>query len=385
MEQADVVIIGGAVVGASTAWHLACALGEKARVVVLEKDFSYARSATALSVTSIRQQFSCAVNIRASLYGLAFIRAARERFGADFGFHEHGYLFLASAAGRSALAANLAIQHAEGADIVWHEPAELAARFPWLNTEGLAAGSWGRSGEGWFDGYGLMQAMRREARAAGVTWREAKAAGIDGQVVRLADGGAIRAGRIVIAAGTGSTSLAASAGIVLPVHTRKRMVFTFRCAEAIARMPLLIDPTGVYARPEGDGYLCGLAPAEHEDPDVGDEDGPAWEPDWSWFEERVWPVLAARVPAFEAIRTGRAWACHYDLNLFDHNALIGPWPAAPHILLATGFSGHGMQQAPAAGRVIAEHLAGRPPSVDLADLSPARLLDGRRVQERNVW
>jgi len=381
MDQADVVIVGGAVMGASTAWHLACALQSRARVVVLEKDFSYARSATALSVTSIRQQFSCAVNIRASLYGLAFIRAARATFGADFGFHEHGYLFLASDAGRAALAENLATQHAAGADIVWHEPQDLAARFPWLNTEGLAAGAWGRSGEGWFDGYGLMQAMRRDARAAGVTWREAEAVAIENDVVRLADGGTIRAERIVIAAGTGSTALAASAGIAIPVRARKRMVFTFRCAEKISRMPLLIDPSGVYARPEGDGFLCGLAPPEHEDPDAGDD----FEPDWTWFEERVWPVLAARVPAFEAIRTGRAWACHYDLNLFDHNALVGPWPDAPHILLACGFSGHGMQQAPAVGRVLAEQLAGQPPTLDLAELSPARLLSGQRVLERNVW
>jgi glycine/D-amino acid oxidase-like deaminating enzyme len=381
MEQADVVIIGGAVVGTSIAWHLACALGHKARVVVLEKDFSYARSQTALSVTSIRQQFSCAVNIRASLHGLDFIRAAPARFGADFGFREHGYLFLATDAGRAALAENLAIQHAEHADIVWHEPADLAARFPWLSTDGLAAGTWGRSGEGWFDGYGLMQAMRAAAREAGVTWREAEASGVEAHAVRLKDGGSIRAGRIVIAAGAGSAPVAASAGIAIPVHPRKRMVFTFRCAEAIPRMPLLIDPSGVYVRPEGEGFLCGLAPAEHEDADPGED----FEPDWTWFEERIWPVLAARVPAFERIRTGRAWSGHYDMNLFDHNALVGPWPASPHILLACGFSGHGMQQAPAVGRVVAEYLAGLAPTLDLADLAPERLISGRQVLERNVW
>lgn len=381
MDQADIVIVGGAVVGSAIAWHLACGLRHPARVIVLERDFSYARAQTALSVSSIRQQFSCAVNIRASLYGLDFIRTAPARFGADFGFREHGYLFLATDSGRAALAANLSIQQAEGADIVWHDPAALAARFPWLSTEGIAAGTWGRRGEGWFDGYGLMQAMRREAREAGVTWRQATATAIDGHAVRLADGGAVGAQRIVIAAGTGSAALAATAGIDLPVRARKRMVFTFRCAEPIARMPLLIDASGVYARPEGDGFLCGLSPAAAEDPDPGED----YEPDWSWFEQRIWPVLAARVPAFERIRTGRAWAGHYDMNLFDHNALIGPWPGAPHILLACGFSGHGMQQAPAAGRVIAGHLAGQAPGLDLADLAPDRLASGRRVIERNVW
>jgi FAD-dependent oxidoreductase domain-containing protein 1 len=377
----DVAIIGGAVVGTSVAWHLVCQLGYRGRVIVIEKDFSYARSATALSVSSIRQQFSCAANIRASLYGLSFIRAAAERFGADFGFREWGYLFLASEAGREALAANHAIQQAEGADILFHEPAELAARFPWLSTDGLSAGSWGRTGEGWFDGYGLMQAMRAQARDAGVTWLNSEATAIGNGQVALADGESIAAGRIVIAAGTGSAALAESAGIDIPVRARKRMVFTFRAADPPRRMPLLIDPTGVYARPEGEGFLCGLAPSEHEDPDPGDD----YEPDWQWFEERIWPVLAARVPAFESIKTGRAWSGHYDLNLFDHNAFIGPWPEAPHILLACGFSGHGMQQAPATGLAIAEHILGRPQSLDLADLAPDRLRVGRRVEERNVW
>lgn len=381
MEQADIVIIGGAVVGSSIAWHLACALRHQARIVVLEKDFSYARSQTALSVTSIRQQFSCAANIRASLYGLDFIRAAPARFGADFGFREWGYLFLASPEGAAVLAENHALQVAGGADIVLHDAPALAARFPWLATEGLAAGTWGRTGEGWFDGYGLMQAMRREARAAGVQWRETEAVAIEGSTVRLADGAAIAASRIVIAAGAGSAPIAASAGIAIPVAPRKRMVFTFRCAEPPARMPLLIDPSGVYARPEGEGFLCGLAPAEHEDPAPGDD----FEPDWTWFEERVWPVLAARVPAFETIRTGRAWAGQYDVNLFDHNALIGPWPGRPEILLACGFSGHGMQQAPATGRAIAEHLAGLPQSLDLGDLAPGRLLANTPLVERNVW
>jgi glycine/D-amino acid oxidase-like deaminating enzyme len=381
MEQADVVIIGGAVVGTAIAWHLACALKHQARVVVIEKDFSYARSATALSVSSIRQQFSCAANIRASLYGLSFVRNAAGKFGADFGFHEHGYLFLATESGRAVLAENHALQIESGADIVFHDAPALAARFPWLSTEGLAAGTWGQSGEGWFDGFGLMQAMRAQAREAGVAWRSAEAVGIEDNVVRLADGGSIAAGNIVIAAGTGSGAIAATAGIDIPVRARKRMVFTFRCATPIPRMPLLIDPTGVYVRPEGEGFLCGLSPPEDEDPDPGDD----FEPDWKYFEERIWPVVAARVPAFESIRTGRAWAGHYDMNLFDHNALIGPWPHAPHILLACGFSGHGMQQAPAVGLTLAEHLAGRAPSLDIADLAPGRLLRNQPLVERNVW
>lgn len=381
MEQADVVILGGAVVGTSVAWHLLCRLKQKARVVVIEKDFSYARAQTALSLTSIRQQFSCAANIRASLYGLSFIREAPRNLGIDLGFHENGYLFLATEAGAAVLAENHAMQVAAGGDILLLDPAGLAERFPWLSTEDVACGTWGRTGEGWFDGFGMMMAMRTQAREAGATWRETAATAIEGDVVHLADGSAIRAGRIVIAAGTGSRALAAGAGIDIPVLPRKRMVFTFRCATAIPRMPLLIEPAGTYVRSEGEGFICGLAPEAHEDPDPGED----FEPDWTWFEERIWPVMAARVPAFESIRTGRAWACHYDLNMFDHNALIGPWPGQDRVLLATGFSGHGMQQAPAVGLSIAEHLAGMAQSVDLADLGPDRLLRNEPLLERNVW
>jgi glycine/D-amino acid oxidase-like deaminating enzyme len=386
-ERFDVVIVGGAAVGASTAWHLARDAGFRGSVLVLEKDPSYARAATALSASSIRRQFSSPINVRLSAYGIALLRAAPELLGAEAGLHEGGYLFLATEAGRETLTANHAVQVAEGADILWHEPGELAARFPWLNVQGLSAGTWGRSGEGWFDGFGVMQAMRRASREAGITWRTAEVARVSvaaGRAtgVTLADGTAIAASTVIVTAGTGAAPLLETAGLSLPVRPRKRCIFYIRCPETLPGFPLLIDPTGVYARPEGTGFICGVSPPEDRDPDVAEDD---FEVDHSLFEEIVWPTLAARVPAFERLRLERAWAGHYDMNLFDQNAFAGPAPGVASLVLACGFSGHGLQQAPAVGRGLAELAAhGRYVSLDLSPLSPARFAENRPLIERNV-
>ena len=385
-ERFDVVIVGGAAMGASTAWHLACDLGFAGSVLVIEKDPSYARAATALSASSIRRQFSTAINVRVSGYGVALLRDAPARLGIDASFREGGYLFLATEAGRETLAANRAVQVAEGADVVWLDPPALAARFPWLALDGIAAGTWGRTGEGWFDGFGVMQAMRRASRAAGVIWRTAEVAAIEagrGRAagVRLADGTAIGAGTVIVTAGTATPELLRPF-IDLPVRRRKRLIFYIRTPAALPGCPLLIDPTGVYLRPEGEGSICGTAPPADADPDVAEDDFDVT-PDF--FEERVWPVLAARIPVLERLRVERAWAGHYDLNTADHNALVGPVPGVAGLLAACGFSGHGIQQAPAIGRGLAELAAfGRYAAMDLTPLAVARLAEGRLVLERNV-
>ncbi len=385
-ERFDVVIVGGAAMGASTAWHLACDLGFTGRVLVLEKDPSYGRAATALSASSIRRQFSTAINVRVSGYGVALLRAAPARLGIDASFREGGYLFLASDAGRATLAANHAVQTAEGADIVWLDPDGLRARFPWLALDGLVAGTWGRTGEGWFDGFGVMQAMRRASREAGVVWRAAEVAAIEAgsgraHGLRLADGTRIEAGTVIVTAGTTTPDLLRPF-VDLPVRRRKRLIFYIRTPAALPDCPLLIDPTGVYIRPEGEGFICGTAPPAEADPDVAEDDFDVT-PDF--FEERVWPVLAARIPALDHLRVERAWAGHYDLNTADHNALVGPVPGVEGLLAACGFSGHGIQQAPAMGRGLAElAMHGRYVAMDLAPLALARLGEGRLVLERNV-
>ena len=371
-DSFDIVIGGGAVMGSSIAYHLAAHPGFTGRILVIDKDMTYRQAASSLSLSSIRQQFSSPINIRVGLYGVALPAAGarhsrRRRRRPRPALVENGYLYLASEAGAPILAANHATQLEEGADILLLGADALKARFPFLNLEGIAAAAWGRSGEGWFDGYMLMQAFRRKARALGVVYREGEIAAIEREgarisAVRLANGERIACGAFVNAAGaSGAARLAGQMGFDIPVHSRKRCVFLFSAKERIARCPLIIDASGAYVRTEGKSYICGISPPEAEDPDSDDFDVV-----WAQFEDVIWPALAHRIPAFESIRPGRAWAGHYDLNVFDHNAIVGRAPGLDNAYLAAGFSGHGIQQSPAVGRGLAELIAqGRYATLDL--------------------
>lgn len=388
-RTADVVIIGGAVMGSAVACHLAMRDDFTGRIVVIEADPAYEICASARSAASIRQQFSSAINIEISLYGIRFLRDIGTTLAVDsdrpaIDLHEGGYLFLATPDKQDILQENHRLQQALGADIDYLEASSLKAKFPWLDVTDLAAGCHGLTGEGWFDGYGLMQAFRKKTRSLGVDYLAARASvrrtGTDWQV-QLSTGDTISTSVIVNCAGaSGGADICRQAGLDVPIVSKKRCVFTFECRDRLERFPLLIDPTGTYVRPEGAGYICGSAPPADRDPDCSDFDV-----DYSLFEDHIWPTLAARVPAFEAIRPGAAWAGSYDMNLFDHNAFIGPVPDLPGFHLALGFSGHGLQQSPAVGRGLAEMIAtGGYQTLDLSPLSIARLSADRPILEKNV-
>lgn len=384
----DIIIIGGAIVGSSVAWYLR-EEGFSGSIGLVERDASFGHSATALSCASIRQQFSIAENIRLSQFTLGLFRRLREEFGtdADIGFREKGYLILAGAGGADTLRANHAVQSGEGADIVLEDAATLAARFPWLATEGLALGALGLSGEGWFDAHQLLALFRKGLRARDVAFLPGEVVSIERQAGRIAavgmaDGTRIGAGAVVNAAGPNAGKVAALAGVQLPVEPRKRSVFVFEARERFEDMPLIVDPTGVYVRPEGSVYICGGAEDEGVEAAADPRD---FEPEWPLFEESIWPVLAARIPAFEAIRPTRAWAGHYDFNTLDQNAVIGRHPGVGNLYLCNGFSGHGLQQAPAAGRAIAELVVhGGYRTIDCSAFGYERIAQGRPYRELNV-
>jgi FAD-dependent oxidoreductase domain-containing protein 1 len=383
----DVAIVGGAAVGSAIAWFLKAELGFAGSVAVIERDPTYARASTTLSAASIRQQFSTPENIRMSRFGLDFLKTLKRRFGseADVGFREGGYLLLASHAGSAALEANHVVQRAEGADVVLVDPEALERRFPWISAEGVALGSLGLSGEGWFDAHALLQLMKAGARAHGAAYIPGEVVAIDragGRIdaVRLADGQRICCGALVNAAGPQAGHVARLAGVDLPVGPRKRSVFVFRCREPVGPMPLMVDTSGLWVRPEGDVFITGISPVAADDPETDD-----LEVDYPLFDEVLWPALATRVPAFAAIRQERAWAGHYDYNSLDQNAIIGPHPDIQNLIFANGFSGHGLQQAPAAGRAVAELVVlGRFESLDLSVFGYERIAENRPVRELAV-
>ena len=389
-QSCDVAIVGGGVIGSAIAYFLLGPMEFPGRVIVVEKDPTYADAATSRSAGGIRQQFSTPENIAMSSFGASFVKHVGDYLSVEgeapsIPFTEWGYLFLATPAGLPILEANHRTQRSLGADIALLDPAALKARFPWLRTDDLAAGTLGLSNEGWIDPYSLLQAFRRKARSLGVTYIQDEVAGLNLSQSRvtsvsLRSGETIGCGAVINCAGVNAWRIAAWIGLDLPVRPRKRLVYVIDCREELTDVPLTIDPTGVWFRPEGANFICGVSPEEGNDPDSTD-----FELDYSLFEEMIWPTLANRVPAFEAIKLIRAWAGHYDYNVLDQNVIIGPAPHVPNFLMANGFSGHGLQQSPAIGRALSELVTfGSYRTLDLRRFGYDRVLNGQAIREANV-
>ena len=300
----------------------------------------------------------------------------------DIALVERGYLYLATASGIDTLRANHVVQRAHDAPVALLAPPELRERFPWLAIDDLAGGSLGLAGEGWFDGPALLRAFRRAALAAGARYVAAEVLRLHGgetPAVSCADGTNLVSDRLLLAAGAWSAPLAAGLDVALPVGARKRDVFVFHSPAQLPGCPLVIDPSGLWFRPEGKGFICGAPPRGADDDDL------PLEPDLGLFDDVIWPALAARVPGFEAVRRVGAWSGYYEYNRFDRNGIVGRLPGQEHVYVGCGFSGHGMQQAPAVARGLAELIGdGTYTTLDLAPLSPQRLVAGTPLVERNV-
>lgn len=385
----DVVIVGGAVVGSATAFFLATNPDFMGSILVIERDWSYARSATALSSSSIRHQFSNAINVKVSQFGTEFIREFNRHVAVDddtpeIGFHENGYLFLAGDdRGQEVLERNHATQKSCGAEVTLLDADALGRRFRWLNLEGLTLGSYGERGEGWFDSSALMQGFRKKARSLGVEYieEEVVSVGRDGDrvvSVTTRSGQTIGCGQLVNTAGTRGTLVARMAGLDIPVEPRRRCLFVVDCRTPLeGKVGLTIDPTGVFFRPEGKFYLMGTYPKH--DPEVDPDDFDVMHDE---FEAEIWPILAQRVPAFEAIKVVNSWAGHYDYCTLDHNVILGPHTDVKNFLFANGFSGHGLQQSPAMGRGLSELITyGAFRTLDLSPFGYERVVANRPFLE----
>ena len=388
----DVVIIGGAVMGSSAAWFLSANPDFNGSVLVIEKDPSYEFSSTARTNSCIRQQFTNPLNVKISQFGVEFLRAFREQLGGDpeipeIILQEFGYMYLANnPATAEGLKASQQQQAALGAATRILAADQLAAEYPFYNVEDILLGCHNPRDEGYFDGATMFDWWRRKARQNGAEYVTAEVSGINRtgsrvSSVTLASGETITAGNVVNATGPRAAATARMAGIDLPIEPRRRYTFVFTAERPLERdLPLTIDPSGVHMRSDGQNYLCGCPP--DSDPAVAFDD---FEFDHSIWEEKVWPALANRIPAFEAIKVINSWVGHYAYNVFDQNAIIGPHSEVDNLVFVNGFSGHGFQQSPAMGRGVSELITyGEFRELDMTDLGYERIAAGRPFDEKAI-
>ncbi|MEL6644246.1 MAG: FAD-binding oxidoreductase [Pseudomonadota bacterium] len=391
----DVVIVGGAIMGASTAWFLTDNPDFDGSVLVVERDPSYSLCSTAHTNSCMRQQFSTELNIRISQFAAQFVKNIRDYMGGDtrvpeLSIRSFGYMYLADTpAFADALRANQAVQVAAGAATELMTPDEIRASYPFYNVDDILLGSINRVDEGYWDGAAVFDWWRRQSRERGVEYLQgevvAMARSADGtrvESVTLASGAVIGCGQVVNASGPRAARTASMAGIAVPVEPRKRYSWLFKAERPLDRdLPLTIDPSGVHVRENGGGtYQCGCAGMT--DPAVAYDD---FAMDHSLWEAHVWPTLATRIPQFEAIRVQSEWAGHYAMNTFDHNAILGPHPEVENFIFLNGFSGHGLQQSPAMGRGTAEWLTyGGYRSLDLTPFHFDRIVAEAPIVETAV-
>ena len=387
----DLVIIGGAMIGSSIAWWTARNPDFQGRILVLDRDLSFEYASTTHTNSCIRQQFGSEINIRISQFGVEFIRQFQDVMddpeAPAIRLQNFGYLYLADTpAFAQVLAANQRLQSSLGAGTRMMTPGQIMQEYPFYALEDIVAGSHNPIDEGYFDGGTMFDWLRRMSRKRGVEYVQATVAGLrrNGTTVThvvLGDGTEIAAGQVVNAAGPRAAQVAQMAGLSLPVEPRRRFTFVFEAEDRLPRdLPLTIDPSGVHVRSDGQWYMAGCPP--HEDLAVDPTD---FTMDHSLWEDKVWPAVATRIPAFERVRLRNSWVGHYAYNTLDQNAILGTHPEIANLLFANGFSGHGLQQSPAVGRGLSELIVyGAYRSLDLSPLGFARILDNRPLIERAV-
>lgn len=390
----DVVIVGGAMMGSSAAWFLSTMPGFQGKILVVEMDNSYANSSTAHTNSCMRQQFSNALNVRISQFAAEFVKGL-PRFMDDprvpeLDIQNYGYMYLsADDKLTQTLRENQKIQRACGTETEILTPEEIHARYPFYNLDDIQVGSINRKDEGYWDGGTVFDWWRRKAKDNGVEYITNRVVAMDVQAakvqsVTLESGDVVGCGQVVNASGPRAALTAQMAGIALPVEPRKRFTWIFSAETPLDQdLPLTIDPAGVHMRQDGPKtYLAGSPPQPEDDHPVDPND---FNMDHSYWENHVWPVIATRIPQFEAIKVVTEWAGHYAYNTLDQNAVLGAHPEFTNFVFLNGFSGHGLQQSPAMGRATAEWLAyGEYRTLDMTPFGFARVLEGRKFLEKAV-
>jgi glycine/D-amino acid oxidase-like deaminating enzyme len=394
MKHFDTLIIGGAVMGSSTAYWLSENPDYDENILVIEPDPTYAQSSTALSEASIRHQFSQPVNIKLSMFATEFFSNFHDSVqvngeAPELPFRETGYLFLATNDGMENLINNHEIQKECGAEVALLSPSEIRKRFPYMKIDDLEGGSLGIKHEGTLDAFSLMQGFKLRARHNGVEYLNNRVVSINidenknlVKEVKLDSGEILSCSRVINCAGPRAKWIAEMAGLGLPVEPRIRAAFLFDCREVLGgqTLPLTIDPSGVHVRTDPPYFLAGAPPTD--DVEVDPNDFKVRDEEW---QENIWPVLAQRIPAFEKIKVISSWAGHYAYNTLDQNAIIGNCEKLSNFFFCNGFSGHGFQQSPGIGRGLSELITyGEYRSLDLTELNYDRILKNEPFLEKAV-
>lgn len=379
-----IVIVGGGIVGSCTAYYLAMA-DRAADVIVIEPDPSYEFAATPRATGTIRRTFSLSEKVAMSTYANTVYRNFSDYVdvnGQPAGYTDFkcgGYLYLVAGPARKAQIERVKQEMSSAgvrAEIL--DSDAVKERFPEVQTNDIDFGLFSPD-DGWIDASGALQGFRGKARAMGVTYKKDRVVGIniDGRKARsvlLESGDVLEAAYVVNCANCWAPEVSNMAGMTIPVAVLRRMTYYFDTQKVLPTLPLIRDMNGVSVRPEGKGYLTGVT-------DYGAKYGFNWELDYASFEDTVWPKLANRVPSFESVKLRRCWSGHYDMSLFDRCPFIGPWTGhLDNFYIAAGFSGHGLQHAPAAGRAISELImTGKYQTLDLSRLSFDRVAKNSRL------
>jgi glycine/D-amino acid oxidase-like deaminating enzyme len=388
----DVVIVGGAMLGSSTAWFLSNNKDFTGNILVVERDPTYEFAATSHTNSSIRQQFSEPINVKISQFGADFVKNFKTYMGDGPDLPQpiiqsFGYMYLADTQSfADQLKADQKMQSANGAGTKHMSRDEIKAAYPFYNLEDIIAGNHNLIDEGYFEGATLFDWWKRQAKQNGVEYLHSEVISMQKnnnriETITLKTGEIVSCGKVVNCSGTRGSLTAAMAGIVIPVEPRKRMTFIFDAEKPLDRdLPLTIDPSGVHMRSEGKYYMTGGPPDHDYAVDYNDFDM-----DHSIWENKIWPAVANRIPQFEAIKVINAWAGHYDYNVLDQNAILGPHTHIKNFMFCNGFSGHGFQQSPAMGRGLSELITyGEFRTLDLSPFSFARIERGEPFLEKAV-
>jgi sarcosine oxidase subunit beta len=379
-SSADIVIIGGGVMGASAAYHLA-ARGAK-NVLLLEKEQLFGQGATGRCAGGVRYQFATEINIRLSLASLPMIERFKDEIGQDVSYRKCGYLFvLTTEKDVAAFRRNVDLQHRLGVETEWLAGEEVRQQLPLMKFDDALAGTLNHK-DGIVDPNGIVMgyisaAQRMGARAvSGVAVTGIRLSGGRVEAVDTSQG-TVRTRTLLNAAGPWAGQLGDMAGIHIPIQPIRRQMFTTtRLPEVPSDFPFVIDfAQSLYFHREGEGLLIGMS-NQHEgagfDQNV-DED----------FELVNLEAAIERMPLVE--RAGRAshWAGLYEVTP-DAHPIFGRTPVDGFFVVA-GFSGHGFMHGPVAGKLMTEYiLEGKFSTVDVSTLDLARFDEGRLIQEYNV-